>query len=133
MEESATMNSRQLAGLIGPTLIALGATEALNMHMFENQIAPVVYLDGTILFVIGLALIRAHNRWTWEWPTFITIIGWVLLVGGLYRMVAPEAPQAHANVGSYAMFAAIVVIGLFLSWKGYGSEAARMRAQNRRS
>jgi hypothetical protein len=42
MEESATMNSRQLAGLIGPTLIALGATEALNIHMFENQIAPVV-------------------------------------------------------------------------------------------
>jgi hypothetical protein len=29
-------NSRQLAGLIGPTLIALGAAEALNMDMFAN-------------------------------------------------------------------------------------------------
>ena len=52
------MTSRQLAGLIGPTLVALGATEALNMHIFENQIAPVVYLNGTILFVVGLALVR---------------------------------------------------------------------------
>ena len=121
---SAAINSRQLAGLIGPTLIALGATEALNIDMFENQIAPVVYLNGTILFVVGLALVRAHNRWAWRWPTFITVTGWVLLAGGLYRMIAPEAPQAHANAGSYAMFAAIVVIGLFLSVKGYGSEAA---------
>jgi hypothetical protein len=129
-EASATMNSRQLAGLIGPTLIALGATEALNIHMFENQIAPVVYLDGTILFVVGVALIRAHNRWAWKWQTFITVIGWVLLAGGLYRMIAPEAPQAHANAGSYAMFAAIVAIGLFLSYKGYSADAPQTHVPN---
>jgi hypothetical protein len=45
-------------------------------------------------------------------------------------MIAPEAPQAHANVESYAMFAAIVAIGLFLSFKGYGLEGAQPRVQN---
>jgi hypothetical protein len=130
MEGSAAMTSRQLAGLIGPTLVALGATEALNMHIFENQIAPVVYLNGTILFVVGLALVRGHNRWAWSWPTFITVTGWVLLAGGLYRMIAPEAPQAQASAASYAMFAAIVVIGLFLSFKGYGPEAAQTGVEN---
>jgi hypothetical protein len=124
------MTSRQLAGLIGPTLVALGATEALNIHTFENQIAPAVYLNGTILFVAGLALVRAHNRWAWRWPTFITVTGWVLLAGGLYRMIAPEAPQAHASAESYAVFAAIVLLGLFLSFKGYGSEADQARADN---
>jgi hypothetical protein len=130
MEGSIAMTSRQLAGLIGPTLVAIGATEALNIHIFENQIAPVVYFNGTILFVVGLALVRAHNRWALRWPIFITVTGWVLLVGGLYRMTAPEAPQAHANAASYAVFAAIVVIGLFLSFKGYGPEAAETRVQN---
>src|SRR5262249_43983239 len=105
MEGTAAMNSRQLAGIIGPTLSMIGATEALNMQIFENQIAPVVYLDGTILFVIGLALVRAHNRWAWRWPTFITVTGWVLLIFGLYRMIAPGAPQASANAASYTMFA----------------------------
>jgi hypothetical protein len=124
---SAAMNSRQLARLIGPTLIAIGATEALNMHIFESQIAPLVYLNGTILFVVGLALIRAHNRWAWKWPTFITVTGWVLLMGGLFRMIAPEAPQAPANAMSYTIFAAIVVIGLFLSYKGYSLEAPPTR------
>jgi hypothetical protein len=123
------MNSRQLARLIGPTLTAIGATEALNMHIFEGQIAPLVYLNGTILFVVGLALIGAHNRWAWKWPTFITVTGWVLLMGGLFRMIAPEAPQASANGMSYTMFAVIVMIGLFLSYKGYSLEAQPTHVQ----
>ena len=119
------MSSKQLAGLIGPSMVVLGFTEALNIHVFENQIGAVVYLNGAILFVAGLALVRAHNRWSWRWPTLITVTGWVLLAGGFYRMIAPEAPQAPANAGSYVAFAAIVVIGLFLSFKGYGPEAAQ--------
>ena len=127
------MSSRQLAGLIGPALIAVGATEALNIHIFEGQIAPVVYLNGTILFVAGLALIRAHNRWAWKWPTLITATGWVLLVGGLFRMIAPQAPQAPSGAASYTMFASIVVIGFFLSCKGYSVEAPAIHVQNERS
>ncbi len=103
-------------------MVALGATEALNLDMFAHQIAPVVYLDGTILFVAGLALIGAHNFWTWRWPVLITSTGWVLLLGGLYRMVVPEAPQAPQSQASYAMFAALAAIGLFLSYKGYGPD-----------
>jgi len=113
------VDSRQLAELIGPTLIALGATEALNLDMFAAQIAPLVYLNGTILFVVGLALVRAHNRWTRNWPILVTLIGWTLL-GGLYRMIAPEAPQAGAEILTYAMLAVIILVGLFLSYKGYG-------------
>jgi len=121
------MNSIQAAGLIGPTLNCVGITEALNIHIFEHQIASLVYLDGLILFVAGLALVRAHNRWSWTWPTFITVTGWMLLLGGLYRMIAPEAPQAIANVLVYSVLAAMVLIGLLLSFKAYGPEAARTR------
>lgn len=112
-------DSKQLAALIGPSMIAIAATEALNMPMFAHQVAPVVYLNGAILFVAGLALVRAHNRWSWSWSTLITITGWVLLLGGLYRMIAPAAPQASAGIESYAMFALLVAIGLLLTYKGY--------------
>ena len=113
-------DSKDLAALIGPTMIALGATEALNLDMFAGQIAPVVYLNGGILFVVGLALVRAHNRWVWTWPVLITLTGWVLLFGGLYRMIAPAAPQAPQAAASYAMFAVLALLGAFLSYKGYG-------------
>ncbi len=112
-------HSRQLAGLIGPTMIALGVTEAINMDVFANQIAPVVYLNGAILFIAGLAIVRAHNLWTWRWPVIITLTGWVALFVGLWRMVAPNAPLAAENVLTYAVLAAIAVIGAILSLTAY--------------
>src|SRR5450631_621830 len=78
-------DSKQLAGLIGPTMVALGTTEAINIEVFSNQIAPVVYLNGAILFVAGLAIVRAHNLWTWRWPVIMTLTGWVALFGGHCR------------------------------------------------
>ncbi len=115
-------DSKKLAGLIGPTMVALGATEAGNMDVFSNQTAPVVYLNGAILFVAGLAVVRAHNLWTRRWPVIITLTGWIALFGGLWRMVAPDAPQAPENVPTYAVLAAMAAIGAILSFKAYGSE-----------
>jgi len=113
-------SARQLAGLVGPTLVALGATEALNMDIFASQIAPVVYLNGAILFVAGLAIVRAHNRWTWNWPVALTLTGWIAMAGGLYRMAAPAAPQAAPGVLTYTVLACIVVAGAVLSYNAYG-------------
>lgn len=113
-------DSRQLAGLIGPTLIALGATEALNLDMFASQMAPVVYLNGGILFVTGLALVRAHNRWVWNWPVLITLTAWIVFLGGLYRMTVPNAPQAPQDGASYVMFAVIALVGAILTYQAYG-------------
>ena len=121
--EITMAHSKQLAGLIGPTMVALGVTEALNMDVFANQIGPVVYLNGAILFVAGLAIVRAHNLWTWRWPVIITLIGWAALIGGLWRMAAPQAPQAPENVLTYAVLAAIAVIGAILSVTAYGPKS----------
>lgn len=114
-------NSKQLAGLIGPTLIALGATEALNLHIFASQIAPVVYLNGTMLFVAGLALVRAHNRWTKDWRVLVTLTGWTALIAGLIRMIAPDAPQADRSILTYSILAVIVVLGVIMTLAGCGS------------
>jgi len=46
-------NSRQIARIVGPALIALGITEAINIDIFTGNAAPVVYLNGTLLFVAG--------------------------------------------------------------------------------
>ncbi len=119
--------SKQLAGLIGPAMVALGVTEAINMDAFANQTAPVVYLNGAILFVTGLAIVRAHNLWTWRWPIIITLTGWVAMIGGLWRMAAPDAPQAAENVLTYVVLAALAAIGAILSVKAYGPKVPSAR------
>jgi len=44
-------NSKQIAGLIGPTLIGLSISEAMNLHLLATSNAnlpSVVYLNGTL-------------------------------------------------------------------------------------
>ena len=58
-------NSRQIAGLLGPTLMVMIAAEfpLVQPHLYDHQIPPVVYLSGILMFVAGLAVVRAHNVW----------------------------------------------------------------------
>ncbi|MCG6113613.1 MAG: hypothetical protein MEQ84_00305 [Mesorhizobium sp.] len=112
-------SSRNLAGLVGPVLVALSVTEAMNMGVYVEQTGPVVYLNGTLLFIGGLALVRAHNRWVLDWSVLLTIVAWAALCLGLYRMFAPAAPQAGDHVATYLMLFALFVVGAVLCWAGY--------------
>lgn len=57
--------SRRIAGLIGPTMIVMIVSEfpLVQPHLYDAQIPPVVYLSGVLMFVAGLAIVRAHNPW----------------------------------------------------------------------
>jgi len=86
-------SSERLAGFVGPTLIALTVSETINLDIWKTNSAPVTYLNGLVLFVGGLAIIRAHNRWVRAWPIVITLVGGSVMALGLFRMFAPKAPQ----------------------------------------
>jgi uncharacterized membrane protein YhaH (DUF805 family) len=119
-------NSTRIAGLLGPTLIALSITEWMNLGVFTAAIGPSfgphVYLNGTLLFVAGLAIVRAHNSWTRGWPVLITLVGWMAMLGGLSRMAEPVAAQEAGRhpIVLYATLVALLVIGAVLTFKAYG-------------
>ena len=115
--------SKHIAQLIGPTLIAVTLSEALNLHIWTVNIAPVTYLNGAIIFVAGLSIVRAHNRWTRGWPVLVTLVGWLAILGGLFRMFAPEAQQGRKNIATYAVVVILFAIGVFLTFKAYRKEA----------
>ncbi len=120
-------SSKQIAGLIGPTLIALilSENEFVNPHLYDSQIPPVVYLSGALFFVAGVAIVRAHNRWTGGWPVLVTLTGWFAILLGLFRMYAPGFYEQGAQgnpTGLLAGETALLAIGVFLTLKGYGRE-----------
>jgi uncharacterized membrane protein YhaH (DUF805 family) len=117
-------DSRRIAGLLGPTLIVLSASEAVNAHIWANVPATQVYLAGSLWFVAGLSIVRAHNRWTAGWPVLVTLVGWFAILGGLFRMFAPEFAQQSVPSGSVvlAMQAVLLVIGVILTVKAYGRD-----------
>lgn len=116
--------SRRIARILGPTLVAFGVTEALNIEAFAGIPATVVYLDGTLLFIAGVAIVQAHNRWARSWSVLVTLAGWFLLAGGLYRMFAPQATQMAGDAATYATLAVVFTIGGLLTYKGYRGEGA---------
>jgi hypothetical protein len=114
-----TAQSEHIAGLVGPTLMALSASEALNYHIWNDNLPPVIYLDGALLFIGGLSIVRVHNRWMWGWPLLITLAGWSALALGLVRMFAPAARQPGRNAAIDGVLAAMLTSGLVLTCKAY--------------
>jgi len=113
-------DSRRIAGLLGPTLIALAVSEAMNLRLMVDNPASVglVYLNGTLLFVAGVAIVQVHNRWTRGWPVLVTVIGWFAILGGVMRMVAPQAATSGAR-WVYGLLVAVLAVGVVLTINGY--------------
>jgi hypothetical protein len=126
--------SKTIAGLIGPTLVAVAAAVLLNLGSFPalaEQVSrdpALIFLSGILLFVAGLAIVRAHNIWAGGWPVLVTVFGWLILLGGLARMLFPTQIAAiAAGVGrstGLIVTATIVllVLGAILSFKGYSRD-----------
>ena len=85
-----------------------------NNPSFAGSEAPVVYLNGMVLFVAGLAIVQAYNRWVWKWWLMVTLTGWLLLLGGLFRMIAPTAPQLSQSLATYGLLAVLVTLACTL-------------------
>jgi hypothetical protein len=116
-------NSKHIAGLVGPTLIAMTISESkfIQPHLYDTQIAPLVYLSGTLLFVAGLAIVRVHNLWTGNWTVLVTLIGWFAMFGGLFRMFATGIYQQGAQNTTALLVLELVLlaVGIVLTFKAY--------------
>ncbi len=121
-------DSRRIAGLLGPTMIAIAITEALNLRIMASAHPPVgvVYMNGALLFVAGLAIVRDHNRWQGGWPVLVTIMGWFAILGGLIRMFLPAAAESGAT-WVYGLLIVLLVIGIVLTFNAYARERAPHR------
>jgi len=113
------INSRQLAQIIGPTLSVMTISEMINLSIWESNIPSVTFLNGVLLFVGGISIIRVHNFWVRSWIILITLLGWLIIILGLLRMFFPTAQQAGENFSTYLLLTVLFVIGLFLVLKGY--------------
>src|SRR5437588_637815 len=85
-----------LAKLIGPVCLVLGLALLLNgaavrkMAQTFLDSPALIFLSGIITLPAGLAIVLTHNVWTADWRVLITIIGWLSIIAGIIRTVAPQ-------------------------------------------
>ena len=118
-------DSRRIGALLGPTIVAMVVSEfpLVQPHLYDSQTPPVVYLSGTLMFVAGLAIVRAHNHWAADWTVLITLTGWFFLVLGLFRMFAAGLYQRGSAATGLPVFmaleAVLLIVGLIITVKAY--------------
>ena len=88
-----------LAKLIGPIFLAVGigliANAAAYRKLANEFLAStaLIYLSGLLTMTAGLAIVLTHNVWRADWTVIITILGWLLLIGGAFRIVMPQGTE----------------------------------------
>jgi len=123
-----------IARLAGPLLIIVGIGMLANLGVYQTMIseflhsAALVYLSGVMTLLGGLAIVNVHNSWRADWPVIITILGWLMVIGGIIRIALPQV-TVSLGASMYGSLTAIIVvaivglaIGGFLTFKGYSSE-----------
>jgi len=115
--------SKSIAGIVGPTLIVMVFSEmrVWNPTLYDAQIVPLIYLNGVLLFVAGLAIVRNHSIWTYSWQTVVTIVGYIGIVLGLFRMFFPSVQKTEFRNDTSVLVVEVLLIllGIFLTIKAY--------------
>ena len=120
-----------LAKLIGPVCLVIGIALLINGAAFRTLAGEflnnpaLMFLSGVITLPAGLAVVLTHNVWVADWRVLITILGWLMIVGGLARILVPQRAVAvgrtmlanpstlHISTGVY------LLIGALLCFFGY--------------
>lgn len=120
-----------LARLMGPAAIVMGAAmliNPVNMREMANDFLEhrgLIFLAGILTLVAGLAIVLTHNVWVAGWPVIITIVGWLSVVGGIFRIVFPDSVKSIGEAmlqlsgGLTAAGVALALIGGTLCYVGY--------------
>ena len=136
------------ARLIGPVLVIVGLGALVNAAIYRamagemlNSIA-FIYIAGLFSLIAGLTLVLAHNVWVAGWPVIITVLGWLGIVGGTFRIIAPQQVAAIGfNIINHPLLpiisgGVVLAVGAVLSYFGYeeffGKRGSRTRKRSRR-
>ena len=120
-----------VARLAGPLFVVIGAGILLNSTVYSAMITEAVhsptliYFSGLSALIPGLAILNVHHSWTADWRVIITILGWLLVIGGVVRIALPQltaslAGTIYSGAATLPVVAVIsLVLGVFLSFEGY--------------
>ena len=122
-----------LAKLIGPTMLTISAAMLINQQNMREMAADflqhrgLIFLAGILALVSGIAIVLTHNVWVAGWPVIITILGWLSVIGGVFRIVFPDSVKSLGEDmirTSTAFTAGGIIQGVIGAWLCYVSYMA---------
>jgi len=123
-----TLLLAQFFGLFSIILsIAVIVRQRMIVHILENFLTnrPLAFIVGVFEMAAGLFLILNHNIWTTALASVVTIMGWLILLEGVfYTFVRMSTMQRligmlHRTKLFYLFAIAYLVLGIYLVYAGF--------------
>lgn len=126
-------NARIIARIAGPVMLASSIGMFLNLHTYQGMVEEfarsqgLCYLGGFMALIMGLVVLQFHHTWEARWPVLVTVLGWLAAVKGALLMLFPGAmlslwhPLTATSTPWMVSASISLIIGLFLTWKGYAA------------
>ncbi|MDX2233728.1 MAG: hypothetical protein NW200_04445 [Hyphomonadaceae bacterium] len=131
-------NTRALARVVGPTLIAGGLAVLVRRGELPvilesfTQDAALGFMAGLVGTVAGLVLLAFHSRVSSLAALTMTLIGWAMLARGLGLLFAPSYVSGAARFlvetryAFDAVGAGVALVGAWLSTVGFSARPPQL-------
>ena len=126
------MLSNYLAEIWGISIVVISLALIIKDNYIKRLFNKIeteenLFCWGLISFVIGIAMVLAHNIWAQNWQVIITIFGWLALLKGLAMLFIPELVKKWTKKienKEWLPIALIVVliVGLILTYLGFTAQ-----------
>ena len=120
------MNTMFLSTVLGWYMVIFGLLILVRHEFVKSAMADILadrglyFMIAIITLLLGLLIVSSHNLWIMGWPLIITVFGWLLVVGGIFRLFFSETVHkiAHSFLNApmkmKAMGVFFLVIGGYL-------------------
>ena len=119
--------------LVIPSMVIHRQATADWMTALLNN-AALMWVLSVITLTAGLAMVLAHNVWSGgALPVVVTLVGWATLIKGLLFLFLPSGVELEFILSAlrnpllfYIWMMPSLVIGIYLTYAGFASKAARI-------
>lgn len=90
---------------------------------FADNLGLVLF-SGFVHLFLGLLVVVVHNVWTWDFRGLVTLIGWMGVAKGTFRLLAPTEVSRFGEefAGGKKLIiwgVAWFVVGIYLVWTSF--------------
>lgn len=123
--------TRRYARVIGPFLVAMAIAAVTRGSHLRTLLADFgatevwPWVAGAFILLGGLAIVAFHQYWRGAAAIIVSVLGWLLVVRGLFLLFFPSTFTSLANdiVGATAVwqtaYVVMALIGLYLTYVGW--------------
>jgi len=118
-----------LAKLLGLYSLIIAAELLIRKHEIEGAVKDfasskgLLMFSGSISLLLGLAIVVAHPIYEANWQGFITFLGYVLVLRGIWRIAFPSRLQKKMatcfHQGYRGIFIILLLLGVYLTYIGF--------------